>query len=193
MHRAKGFAADIHSIFGIGKGEFMRKIQSGLMASVSALLLVACGGGESEPVATEEAAPEETTEAAEEAAAEEPASPTADDVATLDGTTLADFIGDAAAGERTFLQCVACHVVEPGVNRSGPSLAGIIGRTAGTVDGYNYTEANANSGITWSLEKMYQYLENPRRVVPGTKMAFAGLKDGQDRANVIAYLQSTGE
>jgi cytochrome c len=161
------------------------------MASASALLLAACGGGESEPAATEETTTEEVAPA-EEAAVEEPSAPAADDVATLDGTTLADFTGEAAAGEKTFMQCASCHVVEPGVNRVGPSLAGIVGRAAGSIDGYNYTEANANSGITWTPEKMFQYLEDPRRVIPGTKMAFAGLKDGQDRANVIAYLQTTG-
>jgi len=169
----------------------MKKLQLGLMASASALLLAACGGGESEPAATEETTTEEVAPA-EEAAVEEPSAPAADDVATLDGTTLADFTGEAAAGEKTFMQCASCHVVEPGVNRVGPSLAGIVGRAAGNIDGYNYTEANANSGITWTPEKMFQYLEDPRRVIPGTKMAFAGLKDGQDRANVIAYLQTTG-
>ncbi len=169
----------------------MKKLQLGLMVSASALLLAACGGGESEPAATEETTTEEVAPA-EEAAVEEPSAPAADDVATLDGTTLADFTGDAAAGEKTFMQCASCHVVEPGVNRVGPSLAGIVGRAAGSIDGYNYTEANANSGITWTPEKMFQYLEDPRRVIPGTKMAFAGLKDGQDRANVIAYLQTTG-
>jgi len=169
----------------------MKKLQLGLMASASALLLAACGGGESEPAATEETTTEEVAPA-EEAAVEEPSAPAADDVATLDGTRLADFTGEAAAGEKTFMQCASCHVVEPGVNRVGPSLAGIVGRAAGSIDGYNYTEANANSGITWTPEKMFQYLEDPRRVVPGTKMAFAGLKDGQDRANVIAYLQTTG-
>ena len=169
----------------------MKKLQLGLMASASALLLAACGGGESEPAATEETTTEEVAPA-EEAAVEEPSAPAADDVATLDGTTLADFTGEAAAGEKTFMQCASCHVVEPGVNRVGPSLAGIVGRAAGSIDGYNYTEANANSGITWTPEKMFQYLEDPRRVVPGTKMAFAGLKDGQDRANVIAYLQTNG-
>lgn len=167
----------------------MRKYQLGLVASTAALLLAACGGGESEPAATEDTATEAAAEtpAAEEAA---PAAPAADDVATVDGTTLADFTGDAAAGEKVFMQCATCHVVEPGVNRVGPSLAGIVGRAAGTVEGFNYTDANKNSGITWTPEKMFQYLENPQRVIPGTKMAFAGLKSGQDRANVIAYLQT---
>ena len=170
----------------------MKKFHLGLAASASALLLVACGGGAtdeaSEPAAETEAPAETTTEAAAEQ--EAPAVPAADDVATVDGTTLADFTGDAAAGEKVFIQCQACHVLDEGVNRVGPSLAGIVGRTAGSVEGFNYTDANANSGITWTPEKMFQYLENPQRVIPGTRMAFAGLKDGQDRADIIAYLQA---
>lgn len=170
----------------------MKKFHLGLAASASALLLVACGGGAtddaSEPAAETEAPAETTTEAAAEE--EAPAAPAADDVATVDGTTLADFTGDAAAGEKVFIQCQACHVLDEGVNRVGPSLAGIVGRAAGSVEGFNYTDANANSGITWTPEKMFQYLENPQRVIPGTRMAFAGLKDGQDRADIIAYLQA---
>ncbi|QIG54705.1 cytochrome c family protein [Altererythrobacter sp. BO-6] len=166
----------------------MRKTNYGLGVVAASLLVAACGGGESEPAATETTEPAaEAAPATEEAA---PAAPAADDVATVDGTTLADFTGDAAAGEKVFMQCASCHVVEPGVNRVGPSLAGIIGRAAGTVEGFNYTDANKNSGITWTPEKMFQYLENPQRVIPGTRMAFAGLKNGQDRANVIAYLQT---
>lgn len=165
----------------------MKKFQLGLAASAAALLLAACGGGESEPAATEDAAPAAEAPATEETAA---AAPAADDVTTTDGTTLASFTGDAAAGEKVFMQCASCHVVDAGVNRVGPSLAGIVGRAAGTVEGFSYSDANKNSGITWTPEKMFQYLENPQRVVPGTKMAFAGLKNGQDRANIIAYLQT---
>lgn len=69
----------------------------------------------------------------------------------------------------------------------------IAGGDRGTCGRNSYTPANANSGITWTPEKLYQYLENPRRVIPGTKMAFAGLRNGQDRADVIAYLQAPGE
>jgi len=72
----------------------------------------------------------------------------------------------------------------------GPSLAGIVGRAAGSVAGFSYSNANKNSGITWTPEKMFQYLEKPARVVPGTKMAFAGLSKAQDRADVIAYLKA---
>lgn len=171
----------------------MKKFPLGLAACTAALLLAACGGSEGEPTATEdsasEATPVEAAPVAEEAAT---ANPAADDVSTVDGTTLADFTGNPAAGEKVFMQCRSCHVVEPSVNRVGPSLAGIVGHAAGVVEGYNYSAANANSGITWTPEKLNQYLENPRRVMPGTKMAFAGLRNGQDRADVIAYLSSAG-
>ena len=154
---------------------------------IATATLAACGGGSDEPApdagATTAAAP-----AATPTAATPP--PTADSTDTVDGTTLAQFTGNAENGEKVFLQCKSCHVRDPGVNRIGPSLAGIVGRAAGTVDGFAYTDANKNSGITWSPEKLYQYLENPQRVVPGTKMAFAGLPNGQDRADIIAYLQT---
>lgn len=157
----------------------------GLFASTA--LLAACGGGNSEPPAGEEPA---ATAAAEPAAPAAAAAPTPDSTDTVDGTTLAQFTANAANGAKVFMQCKSCHVVEPGQNRTGPSLAGIVGRAAGTVEGYNYTPANKNSGITWTKEKMFQYLEDPKRVIPGTKMAFAGLKNGQDRADVIAYLEN---
>ena len=164
----------------------MKTFRLGLAASATALLFAACSGGESEPAASEDAALAAAAPAAEETAA----APAADDTATVDGTTLASFTGDAAAGEKVFMQCASCHAVDAGVNRVGPSLAGIIGHAAGTVEGYSYSVANRNSGITWTPEKMFQFLESPQRVVPGTKMAFAGLKDAQDRANIIAYLQA---
>lgn len=151
-------------------------------------LLAACSGGSETPKAEEEAAAPAAVEtpAATPAAAEAPA---ADNVDTLDGTKFADFTGNAAEGEKVFVQCKTCHVKEAGQNRVGPSLAGIVGRAAGTVEGFNYSPANKNSGITWSAEKLFQYLEKPARVVPGTKMVFAGLPDAQKRADVIAYLQ----
>ncbi len=98
--------------------------------------------------------------------------------------------GDAAAGEKTFAQCKTCHVAEKGQNRVGPSLWGVVGRKSGSVPGYTYSAANKNSGITWTEDKLFAYLEAPQKVVPGTKMAFAGLKNPQDRANVIAYLKT---
>jgi cytochrome c len=116
------------------------------------------------------------------------AAPAADDTATLSGATLAQFTGDATKGEAVFAQCRTCHVTEAGQNRQGPSLHGIVGRRAGTVEGYTYTPANRDSGITWSPEKLFQYLENPQRVVPGTKMIFPGIPDPQRRADLIAWL-----
>lgn len=98
--------------------------------------------------------------------------------------------GDAAAGAKTFVQCKACHVTTAGVNRIGPSLHAVVGRKAGTVAGYTYSAANKNSGLVWTPAELFRYLEAPRKVVPGTKMSFAGLKAPQDRANVIAYLQT---
>lgn len=169
------------------------------LAGVVALsaLAAACSGGGSEssaPAETTETTTPEPAEAAPEAA-EAPAAPAdtgapaVDDVATLDGVEYASLTGDAAAGKLVFAQCRTCHVTDPGVNRTGPSMAGIIGRAAGTIDGFNYTDANKNSGITWTEEKMFQYLENPQRVIPKTKMIFAGLPDAQKRADVIAYLK----
>ncbi len=161
-----------------------------LSVIAGASLLAACGGNDAPPPADDAAdAPATTADAGD--TAEAPA-PTADSTDTLDGTTLASFTPDEAHGEQVFAQCQTCHVLEEGVNRVGPSLYGIVGRAAGSVEGYNYTPANANSGITWTPEKMFQYLENPQRVIPGTKMAFAGLPEGQDRADVIAYISTHG-
>ena len=98
--------------------------------------------------------------------------------------------GDATAGSKVFVQCKACHVTTPGVNRIGPSLHAVVGRKAGIEPKFVYSAANKNSGITWTEAKLFEYLEAPRTVVPGTKMSFAGLKNPQDRANVIAYLKT---
>lgn len=161
----------------------------GLIALSAAL--AACGGKKEEAAAPAADAPAAATSAAAPAAdAAAPAKIAADDTTTLDGTKFADMKGDAAAGEKVFTQCKTCHVIDPGVNRIGPSLHGIIGRKAGEIAGFSYSSANKESGITWTPEKLYQYLEKPARVVPGTKMAFAGLPKGQDRADVIAYLTS---
>ena len=120
------------------------------------------------------------------------AAPAADNVDTVSGVKYASFTGDAAKGKVAFVTCQTCHAVEAGVNKIGPSLHAIVGRTAGSIAGYTYSTANKNSGITWTPEKLFQYLEKPQRVVPGTKMAFPGISDPQKRADVIAYLKSTG-
>jgi cytochrome c len=96
--------------------------------------------------------------------------------------------GDAVKGAVVFNQCKVCHVVDKGVNRVGPSLYGVVGRKSGSVAGYTYSAANKNSGLIWTSAQLYTYLEAPQKVIKGTKMAYAGLKKPQDRADVIAFL-----
>ena len=98
---------------------------------------------------------------------------------------------DAEAGGRVFrTQCAACHTVEAGKNRVGPSLFGIVGRKPGQVEGFRYSAANKSAELVWDVETLDKYLTNPRAVVPGTIMTFAGLKSETQRADLIAYLQT---
>ena len=97
--------------------------------------------------------------------------------------------GDPKAGEVIFKQCAACHSLDPDTNKTGPSLAGLFGRKAGTVEDFNYSDANKNSGIVWDEANLRKYLPNPQALVPGTKMAFMGLKDPQQVEDVITYLK----
>lgn len=96
--------------------------------------------------------------------------------------------GNAARGQAAFVVCKSCHVVEPGKNRIGPTLFGVVGRKSGSVPGFNYSAANKKANVTWTPPVLFAYLENPRKYIPGTKMAYAGLKDPQKRADVIAFL-----
>ena len=109
------------------------------------------------------------------------------------------FAGTASAqdvenGQSVYRQCRACHQIGAGAkNLVGPSLTGIIGRKAGTVEGFNYSQANKDAGakgLTWDEETLLKYLENPLGFMPGTKMAYAGLKEEGDRKDMIAYLKS---
>jgi cytochrome c len=91
---------------------------------------------------------------------------------------------DAEAGARVFrTQCGACHVVEAGKNRVGPSMAG-------TVEGFRYSAANKSANITWTPEVLEKYLANPKEVVPGTTMAYVGLRNATQRADLIAYMET---
>ncbi len=124
-------------------------------------------------------------DAPEETAPAEELAPGETDVA------MADMGGDPDRGRRVFGQCMACHVVQEGMNRVGPSLYNVVGRAAASVESFRgYSQAMKDSGIVWTEETLDPYLENPRAVVPGGSMAFAGLRNPQDRADVIAYLRA---
>lgn len=110
-------------------------------------------------------------------------------VLPMAGSALAQ---DAAAGEKVFAKCKACHVSDTDQNKIGPSLKGVIGRTAGTHDGFKYSAAMADAGkggMVWDETTLTTYLHDPKGVVKGTKMAFAGLKVDKEIADVIAYLK----
>ena len=101
--------------------------------------------------------------------------------------------GDATAGAKVFNQCKACHENEKGVNKVGPTLKGIVGRKAASIADYKYSAAmtaKGAEGLVWTEENLTAYLPNPKAYVPGTKMAFAGLKKPEDVANIIAFLKA---
>ena len=100
---------------------------------------------------------------------------------------------DPAAGQVIFNRCKICHSLEPGKNIVGPSLHGVFGRTAGTGDNFAYSEAMKSSGIVWDDSALEKYLHNPGAVVPGTKMAFPGLKDDAQIADLLAYLHQAAQ
>ena len=97
---------------------------------------------------------------------------------------------DVAAGENSFKKCLPCHSVGPDAkNKVGPELNGLDGRKSGTAEGYNYSDANKNSGITWGEAVFKEYITNPRAKIPGTKMVFAGINSENERNNLWAYLK----
>lgn len=147
--------------------------------------LSACGGaadkgGEAPAAPATEAAP---------AAVETPADAAAAAPAGAE-MTYASFTGDAASGEKVFAACRTCHVFDEGVNRVGPSLHKVVGRPSGSVAGFSYSDANKNSGVVWTPDVLFEYLEDPKGFMPGTKMAFPGVKDAQKRADLVAYLEA---
>ena len=108
---------------------------------------------------------------------------------------MAQETGDAEAGEKVFRKCMACHSLEEGQNRVGPSLHGVVGRDVASVEDFGYSDAILawGEGKTWDAELLDAYIEDPRGLVDGTKMIFAGLDEEQDRNDVIAYLDATDE
>ena len=97
--------------------------------------------------------------------------------------------GDASRGEKRFEECASCHSVAAGENGVGPSLHGIINRKAASLEDFRYSPAMRNSGLTWTPETIDTFIADPQKLVPANRMAYAGLTEGADRADLIAYLQ----
>ena len=108
-------------------------------------------------------------------------------IAASSGTVLAQ---DLEAGEASFRKCAPCHSVgEDATNKVGPVLNGLDGRKAGVVEGFSYSDANKNSGITWNEDTFKEYIRDPRAKVPGTKMIFAGIKSDKEVRDLWGYLK----
>jgi cytochrome c len=96
---------------------------------------------------------------------------------------------DADAGKTSFNKCLACHAIGEGAkNKVGPELNGLDGRKSGSAPDYNYTDANKNSGITWNEAQFKEYIKDPKAKIPGTKMAFAGIKNDKEINDIWAYI-----
>lgn len=161
------------------------------------LALAACGGGTEEAEQPEGAVPEAT----ETAIPADTATPAPDETPTPGATssetpsptptpTATGAAPVAAAEPASFAVCKACHAVEPGKHGIGPSLAGIWGDKAAAVPGFEFSEAMKESGLVWNQSTLDRYLTDPMGVVPGTKMAFAGVKDAAKRQEIINYLKT---
>ena len=180
----------------------MRLIAVALLAGTS-LALAACGTSADE-------SPEPAASATDAALAAPAASPLSSESATpspspsatatptptpkpsASAAATSGGMADAApaAPPAAFGQCKVCHSVEKGDHGIGPSLAGIFGTKAGDIPGYQFSDAMKSSGLTWNAANLDKFLENPRGVVPGTKMAFPGIKDAAKRKAVVDYLKT---
>ena len=107
--------------------------------------------------------------------------------AAMTGAALAQ---DVAAGEKVFAKCKACHQIgETAKNAVGPVLNGLMGRKTGAIEGFNYSDANKESGLTWDEATFKEYIRNPKAKIPGTKMVFAGLQKDEDVDNIFAFIK----
>lgn len=108
---------------------------------------------------------------------------------TAAGIARAVEAGDPALGKKVFAKCQACHSLEAGKNKVGPTLHGVMGRAAASEAEFNYSDAMKNAHLTWDPETLDKYLANPKEMVPGTKMMFPGLRKEKERADLISYLE----
>lgn len=174
-----------------------------LLLSAAVFVLTACGGsGDSEPAAsgtpapaTQSAAVEDPDPASEEPTQTEDAIEAAANEAETDMAAALAALpapyseADLANGRRQFRRCSSCHTIaEDARNLVGPNLHGLFSRSAGEVEGFNYSAAVRDSGIEWSPEHLDSWLQDPRGYIPGNRMSFVGLRDANDRRDVIAYL-----
>lgn len=159
----------------------MRRLVATSIALSLAATLAACGKSTSQSQGQGQGA--QTSEAAAPA-------PSPDEMKKIQAGLPAPYnTADLSNGEAKFALCAACHTVTPGgPNMTGPHLHGVVGRKAGSVADYNYSDAVKTAGFTWDAAHLDTWLTNPRAMMPTTKMTFMGLKDPKDRADVIAYL-----
>jgi cytochrome c len=111
----------------------------------------------------------------------------------LAATGVARADGDAARGEKRFDECVTCHSLEEGVNGVGPSLHGVFGRKAGSLDDFRYSPAMKRSGLTWTPQALGTFIADPQLTVPNNRMPFAGMPEAADRDDLIAYLEKVAK
>lgn len=161
----------------------MKRIGTGAAILVLALATAACGGSEQTSDAGTTAEPATSEAAAPDAAEPVEAAAPAADVAAAGAAT--------SAKPASFAQCAVCHVSEAGKAATlGPNLFGVAGRAAGTTEGFPYSQAMKDSGVTWDAAKLDAFLTSPQKVVPGTRMAFGGVADAAKRKEIVDYLMS---
>jgi cytochrome c len=111
----------------------------------------------------------------------------------LAATGVARADGDAARGEKRFDECATCHSLKEGVNGVGPSLHGVLGRKAAGIDDFRYSPAMKRSGLTWTPQALATFIADPQKAVPNNRMPFAGMPEGADRDDLIAYLEKAAK
>ncbi len=144
------------------------------------------------PAKEETAAPQQTAQAEQKPAAQ-PAEQVPATEQPQQQAAAAPAGGDPEAGKKVFKKCKSCHFADKKKNKVGPYLLGVVGRKAGSVPDFKYSDAmkaKGEEGLVWTEENLHQYLKAPKKFVPGNKMAFAGLKKDKDIADLIAYLKS---